>query len=70
MTAPGARLPASLIDAHGHRITAAVTRSGLLAVITTAAPSDGTASGHPCLNEEQAAQLRDWLNEFIGGQGP
>ena len=68
MTAPGPRLPASLTDALGHRVTATVTRSGLLALVTRRPPS-GAADGHPCLSPENAAQLRDWLTEFIDGQG-
>lgn len=56
---------ANFIDAQGHRVTATPTRSGLLAVITTAT-EDGIRSGHPCLNRANATELRDALNEFLG----
>lgn len=61
---PPARL-ARFIDAQGHRVTAEVTRSGLLAILTRTV-EEGIKSGHPCLNAENAVELRDALNELIG----
>lgn len=56
---------AEFLDAHGHRVSAAVTRSGLL-VILTVTPSDGIRSGQPCLTpanaRELAAALTVWAN--------
>lgn len=56
---------ANLIDAQGHRVTATPTRSGLLAILTTYG-EDGIRSGHPCLNRENAIELRNALTEYIG----
>lgn len=57
---------AILIDAQGHRVTASVTRSGLLAVITQT-PAEGRESGHPCLNLANVVELRDAFNAYIAG---
>lgn len=54
------------IDAQGHRVTAELTRSGLLAILTQTA-GEGLNGGHPALNREHAKTLRDALNEFIAG---
>ena len=69
MTTPTTNPPlANLIDAQGHKVTATVARSGLLAIITTAR-EDGIRSGHPCLNRENAIELRNALTEFIARSG-
>ena len=64
MTAEIVHLPArplaNFIDAQGHRVTATLTRSGLLAIITRAG-EDGIRSGHPCLNPENARELGEAL---------
>lgn len=60
------RYPAKLarfIDAQGHRITAEVTRSDLLA-LRSWTPGGKLSDGF-ALNEENAVELRDALNEFI-----
>lgn len=62
----GTRL-ADILDAHGHRVTADTTASGLL-VILTATADGGLKDGHPCVNRAQAAELRDALTEFINGE--
>lgn len=62
---PGLPL-ANILDAQGHRVTAEVTRSGLLVV--RAWTTDGKLSGHPALNREHAAELRDALTAFIDGE--
>ncbi len=59
---------AEFIDAQGHRVTATVTSSGLLAVIA-ADPDEGIRDGHPCLSLENAAVLLAALEEFIDGGG-
>lgn len=62
---------ARFIDAQGHRVTAEVTRSGLLVILTqTQAGDEARDSGHPALNLENAVELRDALNVFIGREGP
>lgn len=60
---------ANLIDAQGHRVLATVTRSGLLTIITVT-PEKGIRSGHPCLNRENAVELRNALTEFITRSRP
>ena len=55
---------ASLIDALGRRVTAIVTPSGLLTILTRT-PDEGLRGGHPALDREQAAVLRDALTAFI-----
>lgn len=60
---------ARFIDAQGHQVTAGVTRSGLLAIVTRT-PDGGIRSGMPCLNRENAADLMDALAEFIDGSTP
>jgi hypothetical protein len=67
-TLPGLPL-ANFFDAQGHRVTAELTRSGLLAILTQTA-DEGLNGGHPALNREHAETLRDALNEFIDGEGP
>ncbi len=61
---------AELFDAQGHRVTASVTRSGLLTIVTQTL--DGKASGHPCLSPavDQAVKLRDALNVFLDDTAP
>lgn len=61
---PPAAEPVSFTDAQGHKVTVTVTRSGLLAIVT--ATHDGTASGHPILNDETAVKLQDALTAYIG----
>lgn len=56
---------ARLTDALGRRVIAAVAPSGLLVILTQTA-DEGLRGGHPALNREQAAELRDALTEFIG----
>lgn len=55
---------ARFIDAQGHEVTAEVTRSGLLAILART-PDGSLRDGSPCLNRENAAELRDALTEFI-----
>lgn len=57
---------ARLIDAQGRRVTATVTRSGLLAIIT-ATPDEGIKSGHPCLSPANARELGNALIAFADG---
>lgn len=57
---------AHFIDALGRQVTATVTSSGLL-VILTRTPESGLRGGHPALDRAQAAELRDALTEFIDG---
>jgi hypothetical protein len=66
-TLPGLPL-ANFFDAHGHRVTAELTRSGLLAILTQTA-DEGLNGGHPALNRGHAETLRDALDEFIAGEG-
>lgn len=47
---------ARFIDAQGHCVTAEVTRSGLLAILTRT-PDEGLNGGHPALNREMAREL-------------
>lgn len=66
--APAVRPPlARFLDAHGRRITAVVTPSGLLAILTRT-PETGLRGGHPALNAENAAELRDALDKYLKGQ--
>jgi hypothetical protein len=58
---------AHFIDALGRQVTATTGPSGLL-VILTRTPGTGLRGGHPCLDREGAAQLRDALTEFIDGE--
>lgn len=60
---------ASIVDAQGHEVSAWETRSGLL-VILTRTPGQGLRGGHPALNREQAAELRDALDEYIAAGVP
>jgi hypothetical protein len=60
---------ARFIDAQGHRVTAEVTRSGLLAVLTRT-PDEGLNGGHPCLTAENAAELMGALARFVDGDSP
>ena len=54
----------SLIDALGRRVTAIVTPSGLLTILTLTM-DEGLRGGHPALDRKQAAELRDALTAFI-----
>lgn len=65
---PGVPL-ANILDAHGRQVTAEVTRSGLLAILTRTVGT-GQDSGQPALNRENAVELRDALNDFIAREGP
>jgi hypothetical protein len=69
VTAETAQAPAlaEFFDAHGRRVTAVVTRSGYLAILTRT-PETGLRGGHPALNAENAAELRDALNVFLDGE--
>lgn len=60
---------ANFIDALGRRVTAEITPSGLL-VILTRTPDEGLRSGHPALNQENATTLRDALTVFVDGDAP
>ena len=51
------------IDAQGHQVTAGVTRSGLL-VILTRTPDEGLRGGHPALSRDNARQLGNALLAF------
>jgi hypothetical protein len=66
VTVSAAPALAEFFDAHGRRITAVVTPSGLLAILTRT-PETGLRGGHPALNAENAAELRDALNVFLDG---
>jgi hypothetical protein len=59
---------ARFIDAQGHLVTAEITRSGLLVLLTRA--SGRGLAGHPALNRENAEQLRDALDEYLAGDVP
>jgi hypothetical protein len=59
---------AHFIDALGRQVTATVAPSGIL-IILTRDPESGVLGGHPALDRESAAELRDPLNEFIDGTG-
>jgi hypothetical protein len=59
---------AHFTDALGRVVTATIARSGIL-VILTRDPGSGLRGGHPALDRESAAELRDALTEFIGS-GP
>jgi len=61
---------ADLIDAQGHRVLALPAPSGLLAILSHAPDGQLCSGGHPCLNRENAVELRDALNEFIERYGP
>jgi hypothetical protein len=65
---PGLPL-ASFLDAQGHRVTAEITRSGLL-VILSRTPGEGLSGGHPALNRENAVELRNALTEYLAGDVP
>lgn len=66
-TFPGLPL-ASFFDAQGHRVTAEVTRSDLLA-LRSWTPGGKLSDGF-ALNDQNAVELRDALNEFIGRGKP
>lgn len=66
-TAANPAVLARFFDAQGHRVTATVTPSGLLAILT-ATPEEGIKSGHPCLNPENAAELGRALLKFARGE--
>lgn len=70
MTAVLPGLPlANIIDAHGRRVTAEATRSGLL-VILTRTVDENVKAGDPALNLANVVELRDALNVFIDGESP
>jgi hypothetical protein len=58
---------ADLVDEQGHRVVALVTPSGALTILTLNITS-GLRDGHPCLNRDQAVELRNALTEYIGRQ--
>ena len=60
--------PARIIDALGRHVTAEVTPSGLL-VILTRTPDEGLRSGHPALGRENARELGNALLAFADGEG-
>lgn len=60
---------ASLIDAQGRRVTAEVTRSGLVAILTRT-PDEGLNGGHPALNADNARQLGNALLAFAEREAP
>lgn len=57
---------AHFTDALGRVVAATITRSGVL-VILTRDPESGLRGGHPALDRESAAELRDALTAFIDG---
>jgi hypothetical protein len=57
------------IDALGRRVTAELTRSGLV-VILTRTPDKGLNGGPPALNPANARQLIEALTPFAAGEGP
>jgi hypothetical protein len=59
---------AEFFDALGRRVTAEPTRSGLLAILTRTPEETGLRGGHPALNAENAAELRDALDKYLEGQ--
>lgn len=63
---PGLPL-ANILDAHGRRVTAEVTRSGLVAILTRTA-GKGLNGGHPALNAENARELGNALIAFADGE--
>ena len=65
---PGLPL-ANFLDALGRRVTAEVTRSGLLAVLTRT-PAEGLRGGHPALNRDNARELGNALLAFASTEGP
>jgi hypothetical protein len=61
---------ASLIDAHGHKVT--VLPAGLrdeMAVILTATAGRGLAGGQPTVNRDMARELGEALTAFADGGG-
>jgi hypothetical protein len=68
MTTTAPPEPARFIDALGRQVTATIAPSGIL-VILTRDPETGLRGGHPALDRESAAELRDALTEFIDGTG-
>jgi hypothetical protein len=60
---------ARLIDAQGHEVTAEITRSGLL-VILSRTPDEGLSGGHPALNAENARELGLALIAFADREVP
>lgn len=64
---PGLPL-ASFLDALGRRVTAELTRSGLLVVLTRTA-SEGLNGGHPALSQDNARELGNALIAFAD-RGP
>lgn len=63
---PGLPL-ANFLDALGRRVTAEVTSSGLLAILTST-PDRGLRGGHPCLSPENARELGEALIRFADGE--
>jgi hypothetical protein len=61
--------PTRIIDALGRYVTAEVTPSGLLVILTRTA-DEGLRSGHPALNAENARELGNALLAFADGEGP
>lgn len=67
---------ADFIDAHGRRVTAEETRSGLVAVLTrtvdgalgTWTAGEGFRSGHPALDRENALELGTALVAWANGE--
>jgi hypothetical protein len=54
---------ARFIDALGRRVTAELTRPGLLAILTRT-PDKGLNGGHPALSQDHARQLGNALIAF------
>jgi hypothetical protein len=67
VTVSAAPALAEFFDAHGRRITAVVTPSGLLAILTRT-PETGLRGGHPALNAENARELGNALIAFADGE--
>lgn len=64
-TLPGLPL-ANFLDALGRRVTAELTRSGLLAILTRT-PDEGLKGGHPALDRDNARELGNALLAFADG---
>jgi hypothetical protein len=67
-TAPPGEI-ARFIDAQGHLVTAEITRSGLL-VLLTKTSGKGLSGGHPALNRENVTELRNALDEYLSRESP
>lgn len=68
MTATPPGLPlANFLDVQGHWVTATVTSSGLLAILSHSPAGQLCSGGHPCLSAENARELGEALIAFADG---